>query len=158
MQPLKIWHISLLSIMFWRLAHVVAHIKNLILFMTEQYSIGWRQHILLINSPTFEHLACFCLARSQFMRLWQFICKFLCRRVFTSLRFIPKSRTVNHMVIACLTSWETAKDFHTADAPSYILISIVQDFTLSMSFISIFNSQRKVPLNWWHPISLNDWL
>ena len=48
--------------MFLRLAHVVAQTKILILFMTEQYSIEWRHHTLLMNSPTSENLGCFCLA------------------------------------------------------------------------------------------------
>lgn len=51
--------------MLLKLAHAVAHIKILILFMTEQYSIKWRHHISLIHTPTSEYLGCFCLAQSQ---------------------------------------------------------------------------------------------
>lgn len=101
MWPFKIWHISLLSIMFLILVHVVARIKILILLVAEQYS---SERILLVNSPTSEYLGCFCFAQSQFMLLWRVLIQvvvYIC--VSISLGCTPKGRTVTHMVIACLT-------------------------------------------------------
>lgn len=54
-----VWLMSL-SIVFSRCTHIAAYIKTSFLFMAEEYSVVWVDHILFIRSSVQRHLGCFC--------------------------------------------------------------------------------------------------
>lgn len=56
-----------LSVMFPRFIYVVAGVSTSFLFMAEEYSIIWIDHVFLIYSSWDGHLSCFYLGATGIM-------------------------------------------------------------------------------------------
>ena len=120
-----------LSKMIPSFIHVAAFFNTLFLFTVEQYSVLWICHILFIYLPVDGHLGCFYFAAIVNRAAAKIHAKVFEHPVsFLLGRYL---KVLGHVVILCLTYWETAKLFSTAAAPFYTPTSSVREFIFSAS-------------------------